>query len=118
MELVFIYFCKLKFDSDKKFKIEFSNDDEITEILFKISKDYFIISVDCFIELSNGITKLSQFKKNEEISDLANNILISGIDFHLKMDDLTVKDFLGHEYKFKLSKKHRSHFTVALNLLI
>ena len=45
-------------------------------------------------------------------------MLISGIDFHLKMDDLTVKDFLGQEYEFKLSRKHRSHFTVALNLLI
>ena len=61
MEPVFIYFNELKFDSDKKFKTEFSNEDKITEVLFKKSKGYFKISMDCFIELSNDITKLSQF---------------------------------------------------------
>ena len=114
MEPVFIYFNELKFDSDKKFKTEFSNEDKITEVLFKKSKGYFKISMDCFIELSNDITKLSQFKKIEEISDLANNILISGIDFGFKMDDLIVKYYLGQDYEFKISKKQRSHFTESI----
>ena len=59
MEPGFIYFTKLKLGNDEKFKIEFSNDDEITEILFKKSKDYVIISMDCFIDLSNDIKKSS-----------------------------------------------------------
>ena len=75
----------------KKFKTEFTNEDKITEVLFKKSKGYFKINMDCFIELSNDITKLSEFKKVEEILDLANNILISGIDFGFKMDDLIVR---------------------------
>ena len=65
----------------------------------------------CFIDLSNDIKKSSQFTEIKEISDLANNILISGKDFDFKMDDLIVMDFLGQGYEFILSKKHRSHFT-------
>ena len=64
MEPVFVYFNNLKSYSDKKFKIEFSNDDEITEVLRKKCKDYFI-SMDSFIELSNNITKSSQLKKKK-----------------------------------------------------
>ena len=48
MEPVFIYFTKLKLDNDKKFKIEFSNDDEITEILFKKIKRLFYIKHGLF----------------------------------------------------------------------
>ena len=114
MEPVFVYFNKLKSYSDKKFKIKFSNDDEITKVLCKKCKDYFI-SMDCFIELSNNITKSSQFFfKKEGISDLANNILISGVDFGFRMDELIVKDFLWQDHEFKISKKYRSHFTESI----
>ena len=61
--------------------LEFSNDPEITEVLFKQSKDYFVISMDCFIELSNDVKSSTQYKKIKEISDIVNNILITGIDF-------------------------------------
>ena len=30
------------------------------------------------------------------------------------MDDLIVKDYLGQDYKFKISKKNRSHFTESI----
>ena len=73
--------------------LEFSNDDEITEVLFKQSKDYFITRMDCFIELSNDVKNLTQYKKSKEISDTANNILISSIDLGFKFDDLIVKNF-------------------------
>ena len=62
-EPIFIYFNKLKFDKDKKFTLEFSNDDGITEVLSKQSKDYFIISMDCFIELSNDVKSSTQYTK-------------------------------------------------------
>ena len=73
--------------------LEFSNDDEITEVLFKQSKDYFITTMDCIIELSNDVKNSTQYKKSKEISDTANNILISGIDLGFKFDDLIVKNF-------------------------
>ena len=43
--------------------LEFSNDDEITEVLLKQSKDYFITRMDCFIELSNDVKNSTQYKK-------------------------------------------------------
>ena len=94
IEPIFIYNNKLKFDKYKKFTLQFSNDDEITEVLFKQFKDYFI-SMDCFIELSNDVKRSTQYKRIKEIQDITNNILISHIDFGL----LT---------------KHRSHFTETI----
>ena len=94
IEPVFIYNNKLKFDKDKKFTLQFSNDDEITEVLLKQFKDYFI-SMDCFIELSNDVKRSTQYKRTKGIRDITNNILISHIDFGL----LT---------------KHRSHFTETI----
>ena len=63
MEPLFIYFNKLKFDKDEKFVLDFSSDDEIRKILFRQSKYYFIISMDCFIELSNDAKSSTQYKK-------------------------------------------------------
>ena len=115
MELIFIYFNKLKFERDKKFTLEFSKDDKITEVLFKQSKDYFIISMDCFIKLSNDVKSSTQYKKIKEISDIANNIVISSIDFGFKFDDLIVKNFLRQDYNFSISRKHRSHWIFSFN---
>ena len=74
--------------------------------------------MDCFIELSNDVKSSAQYKKIKEISDIANNILISGIDFGFKFDDLIVKNFLRQDYKFSISTKHRSHSLKSLNFLI
>ena len=73
IEPIFIYFDKLQFDKDKKFMLEFSKDDEITEVLFKQFKDYFIISMNSFIELSNDTKSSTQYKKikTAQISDLS-----------------------------------------------
>ena len=65
MEPLFIYFNKLKFDKDEKFVLDFSSDDEIRKILFRQSKYYFIISMDCFIELSNDVKSSTQYKKKK-----------------------------------------------------
>ena len=92
-EPIFISFDKLKFDKEKKFTLEFSNGDEITEVLFKQFKDYFIINMDYFIELSNDIKSSTQYKKIKEISDIANNILRSSIGFGFKFDYLILKNF-------------------------
>ena len=51
MEPVFVYSNKLKFDKNKRLTISFRDDDKIKSVLFKKKKDYFIISMDCYIEL-------------------------------------------------------------------
>ena len=70
--------------------------------------------MDCFIDLSNDVKSSTQYKKIKEISDIANNILISGIDFGFKFDVLMLKNGLRQDYNFSISTKHRSHFTEAI----
>ena len=38
------------------------------------------------------------------------DILTSGIDFGLKLDDVIVKDFLGQTYVFQVDMKHRKYW--------
>ena len=76
------------------FILEFSNDDEITEVLFRQSKDYFITSMYCFIELLSDIKSSTQHTKIKEVSDTGNNILTKGVNFGFKFDDLIVKNLL------------------------
>ena len=56
----------------------------------------------------------SHIKKIKEISDIANNILISAIDFGFTFDDLIVKNLLRQDYNFSISTKHRSNFSEAI----
>ena len=63
MEPIFIYFNKLKFDKDKKFTLSFSDDDKIKSVIFKKCNDYFIVSMDCYIKLSNDIKNHLNTKK-------------------------------------------------------
>ena len=37
--------------------------------------------MSCYVNLADDVTKLSQFDKIAEISDLANAILADGVDF-------------------------------------
>ena len=97
MDPIFLYFDKLTFDKDKNFTLEFSNDDNITEVLLKQSKDYSVINIDCFIELSSDIKSSTLYKESKEVSDKANNISTKGVDFGFKFDYLIVKHFLWHD---------------------
>ena len=62
---MFIYFNKLKFDKDKNFTLSFSDDDAIRnkKCFIKKNKDYFIISMDGYIELSNDVKNHLNTKK-------------------------------------------------------
>ena len=51
-------------------------------IIFK--KSYYITSISCYVDLTTDVTKLPQFHKIKEISDLANAILADGVDFDYK----------------------------------
>ena len=41
--------------------------------------------MSCFVDLTVDVTKLPQFDKIKEISDLANAILADGVDFGYKI---------------------------------
>ena len=67
MEPIFIYYVNLKFEENKKFTIEFSNEDRLQGIMFRKAKDYYLTSMSCFIQLTNDLTELEnlqQYKKN------------------------------------------------------
>ena len=70
--------------------------------------------MDCFIELSSNIKSFIHYKKIKENSDRANNILTKSEDFGFKFDDLIVKNFLRHNYKFTVSINHQNSFTEAV----
>ena len=62
--------------------------------------------------------KSSQYKKIKQVSDWANDILSTGLDFGFKLEDLIVKDFLGQDYVFQVYTKHRSHYTESIEFFI
>ena len=84
MEPVFIYYNNLSFDQNKRFTLEFSDSDLLEGVIFKKNKDYYINSMSCYIDLTVDVTKLPQFNKIKEISDIANAILADGVDFSYK----------------------------------
>ena len=81
MEPIFIYYNDLKFKDNKVFTIEFSNADQLQGVMFNKSKDYYLTSITCFIQL----TELIHFEKIKKISDLSNDISNNGID-HLYVE--------------------------------
>ena len=81
MEPVFIYYNNLRFDQNKIFTLEFSYGDLLEGVIFKKNKEYYITNMSCYVDLTVDVTKLPQFDKIKEISDLANAILADGVDF-------------------------------------
>ena len=57
MDPIFIYYNDLKFQDNKIFTIEFSDGDQLDGVLFKKKKDYYLISMSCFIKITNNFSK-------------------------------------------------------------
>ena len=55
MEPIFIYYNNLKFEENKKFTIEFSNEDRLQGIMFRKTKDDYLTSMSCFIQITNDL---------------------------------------------------------------
>ena len=60
MHPIFIYNNNLIFDKNQRFILNFSNGDVLKGVNFSKKNDYFIISMSCFIKVSNDITELKQ----------------------------------------------------------
>ena len=76
----FIY-NNLTFDKNQRFILNFSDGDVLKGVNFPKENDYYIMSMSCFIEVSNDITKLKQYDDIEKKSIIANRYIRNGIDY-------------------------------------
>ena len=109
MEPIFIYYNNLNFEQDKNFLLEFSDSDKLDDVIFKNNKDYYITNISCYIDLTVDVTKLPQFDKIKEISDLSNAILANGVDFGCKKNAVQLT-FGNKTYYFRINKINRSSY--------
>ena len=90
MDLIFIYYNDLKFQDNKIFIIKFSNGNRLDRVLFKKKKDYYLVSMSCFIEITNDLSELTHYSNIKKISDLSNSISKNGIDHSYEEKNLKV----------------------------
>ena len=109
MEPIFIYYNNLNFEQDKNFLLEFSDSDKLDDVIFKNNKDYYITNISCYTDLTVDVTKLPQFDKIKEISDLSNAILANGVDFGCKKNAVQLT-FGNKTYYFRINKINRSSY--------
>ena len=64
MESTFVYYKNLTFDDEKKFLINFSDEDLLKGVVFKKNKDYYVTSMACYLHLPVDITKLQKNQTN------------------------------------------------------
>ena len=107
MDLIFIYYNNLKFAENKQFTLEFSNEDLLQGITFLKNKDYFLMSMSCFIEVENDITKLKQYSAIEKISELAKRIIKNGVDHGYDSPEIEIS-YGGKTYEMNILKFNRS----------
>ena len=72
---IFIYNNNLIFDENQRFILNFSDGDVFKGANFSKENDYYIMSMSCFIEVSNDITKLKQYDDIEKKSIIANRYI-------------------------------------------
>ena len=65
MDPTFIY-DNLIFDKHQRFISNFSDGDVFKGVNFSKENDYYIMSMSCFIEVSNDITQLKQYDNIEK----------------------------------------------------
>ena len=89
MDPIFIYYNNLKFQGNKVFTIEFNNDDWLDRVLFKENILY-LVSMSCFIEITNDLSELTHHDNIKKISDLSNTILKKESIIRIKKKNLEV----------------------------
>ena len=104
MEPTFIYYSNVTFNSEKKFSINFSDEDWLEGVVFKKNKDYYITSMTCYVDLTPNYAKIKQ------TSDLANAILRGGIDFGYGRKELTLGKTSRSNFKFRSDKSRRDRY--------
>ena len=68
---IYIYNNNLSFGKNQRFILTFSDGEVLKGMDFSKENDYYSMSMSCFIEVSNDITKLKQYddveKKNQSL---------------------------------------------------
>ena len=90
MDPVFIYNNNLIFDENQKFILNFSDGDILQGVNFSKEDDYHIMSMLCFIEVSNNISKLKQYDNIEKISIITNGYIRNGIDYGFDSPEIEI----------------------------
>ena len=107
MDPIFIYYNNLKFSENKQFTLEFSNKDLLQGIIFLKNRDYFLMSMSCFMEVENKISKLKQYPAIKKISGLANRIIKNGVDHGYDSPEIEIS-YGGKTYEMDILKFNRS----------
>ena len=81
MDPIFIYNNNLIFDENQRFILNFSDGDILKGVNFSKENDYFIMSMSCFTEVFNDITRLKQYNDIEKKSIIANRYIRNGLDY-------------------------------------
>ena len=110
MDPIFIYYNNLKFAENKKFTLEFSDGDILQGIIFRKNRDYFLMSLTCFIETENDITELMQYADIEKISKFANRIIKNGIGYGHELPDIEI--LYGEKHMKWIFKKNNCSASV------
>ena len=69
----------------------------------------FIYNMSCYVDLTTDVAKLLQFDKIQEISHLANAILVNGVNFGYKKNAVQLT-FDNKTYYFRINKINRSSY--------
>ena len=62
-------------------------------------KDYYLVSMSCFIEITNDLSELTHYDDIKKISDLSNSILKNGVDQSYEEKNLEVTFIKTRKFK-------------------
>ena len=82
------------------------------EIYLKKNKDYYLVSMSCFIEITNDLSELDHYIEIIKISKLSNNILKNGVE-HL-YDEKKIEIFFNGELKTELEAEKSNRASVEI----
>ena len=94
----------------KEVSINFSDEDSLEGVVFKKNKDFYITSMTCYVDLTVDITKLPNYAKIKQASDLATAILRGGVDFEYGKKELMLRKTSGSNLLFWSGKSRRDQY--------
>ena len=110
MEPVFIYYDKVKFQSNdyKIFRVDYSDGDNLDGVFFTKNTDYYITSMSCFITLEQDLKELNHYDDIKKISEIYNKILKNGIEhlYEEKVLEVTLEN-VEQKIEFQPEKTKR-----------
>ena len=103
MDPIFIYNSNLNIDENHRFILNFSDGDLLKGANFSKENDYYKMSISCFIEVSNEITKLKQYDDIEKKSIIANRYIRNGTDYGFDSPEIEII-FDNKTYQFEINE--------------